>query len=54
VPGAASFKRVLDGELIRDGRARGARSGGRAPPGLWKAYIVHPTDGKWCASAPAR
>src|SRR2546425_188030 len=42
-PGAASFKRVLDGELFQGARARRARSEGRARH-AWKASFAHPTN----------
>src|SRR6266480_1638629 len=51
LPGAASFKRVLDGELFLDGVARRARPGGRVS-WSWKAHFLHPTDRRRCACAP--
>src|SRR2546426_8612949 len=51
-PGAVSFKRLLDGALCPDARARRAPPGGRARPTLGSCFWAPPGRGR-CAARQA-
>ena len=53
-PGAASCKRVLDGALGTDARARRAQHGGRAPPLGWEVVSGQLPDRKEVRGAARR